>query len=192
MVLDLTDSPLKGNPQAEIAIVEFADYECEYCRWYMAHVFKKLETEFINTGAVRYGVVTVHSSFPLVAPAAICADKQQRFWEVRSAFYANHIKRRSDILDIVAKSGINVQLFNVCWNSAAALAKVDENMQRAKEAGFSSAPMFLIGTLATESKLSVVVTIHEGILEVFEKALSFVRDTQLGKARRAKRIQMAA
>jgi protein-disulfide isomerase len=72
-----------------VAVVEFTDFECPYCKRHATEVFPQLKKELIDTGKIRY--VSMH--FPLdmhqnavrMAREAECATE---FWAARDDLFA--------------------------------------------------------------------------------------------------------
>ena len=52
--LTLRDSPVLGSPDAPLTLVEFADYQCPFCRRFHMTVFDEIKKNFIDTGKLRY------------------------------------------------------------------------------------------------------------------------------------------
>lgn len=85
--------PALGNASARFAIVEFSDYQCEFCGEYFSRTFRSLVEKYVNSGQFRYFV----GSFPLpahprarsAAEAARCAQRAGKFWEVHEALFSN-------------------------------------------------------------------------------------------------------
>ena len=77
-------SPVLGNPDGDVVIVEFFDYRCPYC--------KKVADELLETVEKDGGVRLVMKEFPILGPdsiyaarAALAADKQGRYKEFHFA-----------------------------------------------------------------------------------------------------------
>ena len=71
-------SPVLGNPDGDVVIVEFFDYRCPYC--------KKVADALLETVEKDGGVRLVMKEFPILGPdsiyaarAALAADKQGRY-----------------------------------------------------------------------------------------------------------------
>ena len=48
-----TIAPL-GNPEAKVALIEFADYQCPFCQRFHAQSFGSIKSRFIDSGKVMY------------------------------------------------------------------------------------------------------------------------------------------
>ena len=57
-------SPLLGDPNAKITIVEFGDYQCTYCHLFHENTKDALLQQYVNTGKVNF----VFRDFPLNGP----------------------------------------------------------------------------------------------------------------------------
>jgi protein-disulfide isomerase/uncharacterized membrane protein len=88
VVLSRQDIPIKGDPNAQIYVVEFADYQCSHCQ-----LATKMLDEFMkkNPKKMRLG----YRSFPLqmhqwakkAAIAAEAAGEQGKFWEMHDYIF---------------------------------------------------------------------------------------------------------
>jgi len=85
-----------GDPAARVAVVEFSDFGCGYCRRFHETTFPVLDQEFVSTGKVRWKYVPFSiGMFPNGAEAALageCAGAQDRFLEMKGLLY----ERQSD------------------------------------------------------------------------------------------------
>lgn len=81
-----------GSKDANIVLMEFSEFDCEYCAKFANETFPKIRSEYINDGKVRF----VFRDFPLAqedsksyqaANAARCAEEQDSFWEFREKIF---------------------------------------------------------------------------------------------------------
>src|SRR5262245_22102200 len=79
----------------DVALVEFADYQCPYCARHAVQTFPDIKTKLIDQGMVRY----VFINFPLTqihpfafkaAEAAECAAGQNKYWEMHERLFAHN------------------------------------------------------------------------------------------------------
>ena len=63
------DDAILGDPNAEITIIEFSDYQCPFCRKFWTETLPLIKSEYIDTGKARL----VYRDFPLTSlhPVAV-------------------------------------------------------------------------------------------------------------------------
>lgn len=88
----LGKGPILGSPGAPVTIVEFADFQCSFCRKFWAETFPKLKETYIKKGQLRF----VYRHFAILgkfsvqaAQAAECAGEQGKFWEYHDKLFTN-------------------------------------------------------------------------------------------------------
>jgi protein-disulfide isomerase len=52
--MNLQGLPMLGAKSAPVTMVEFADYQCPFCRQFHVQTFAELKKNFIDTGKVRF------------------------------------------------------------------------------------------------------------------------------------------
>jgi uncharacterized membrane protein/protein-disulfide isomerase len=118
-----------GAEAPELVIVEYSDYECPFCR--KAHeVIRQVVRE--RKGWLRLVHVHVpldHSCNPMLrkpfhrhacdcARAAICADRQNRFWVMNDALFVRRCGLDAGGLAMLAeKLGLDVPVFRTCMKA---------------------------------------------------------------------------
>lgn len=148
----------KGNKNASITLIEFADYQCPFCARFSRETLPQIERDYIATGKVKY----VFSHFPLenhhpdsfkAAVAAECAGEQRKFWEMHSRLfslqdtqYFNDWPRHAEML------ALDSTQFMRCLDSQATSSKVRTDLANGKNGGVKVTPTFFIGF--TESNVS--------------------------------------
>jgi len=146
-------SPIMGNQNAPITIVEWGDYQCTFC--YKFHQSGKdiLIEEYINTRKINF----VFRDFPLNGPdsvlaaqASYCADDQGKYWEYHDEIYKNWAGERTgwvtrQSLDQFANTiGLNLVQFNKCLDDKKYEKRVLENEKFGVKIGIKATPSFLI------------------------------------------------
>jgi len=146
-------STMLGNPNAEITIVEFGDYQCTFCYKFHDETMKKINQEYIKTANVNF----IYKDFPLngeqsilASEASYCAQKQNKFWEYHDTLYNNWGGENTgwiteNILQEFARDvGLNLDEFSQCLENSEFRQKVLDNEQFAREIGINATPSFLI------------------------------------------------
>ncbi len=146
-------SPILGEPNALITIIEWGDYQCTFCYRFHQSSLEVLKTDYIDTGKVKL----VFKDFPLNGPdsilgaqASYCADDQGKYWDFHDELYQNWAGERTgwisrDALDKFAINvGLKLETFNACLDEKKYLQRVLDSYDFGQEIGIDATPSFLI------------------------------------------------
>jgi protein-disulfide isomerase len=171
-----------GNKDANITVIEFADYRCPFCHKFHQETFDKLVTNFINTGKAKYlfkdFVVNDRGEYKGSMQAAVashCAAEQDKYWEYLKEIYKNFKPEPQQwvTLDSLVQFANNVQIqdiekFKSCVESNKYQNQIQESGSLAKQLGITGTPSFVV------LKNDKIETTFPGALpyEYFEKTLN--------------------
>jgi protein-disulfide isomerase len=155
-VLRDPDIPVAGNPDGDITIVEFFDFQCPYC--------KKLAPE-LNAAVKQDGKVRlVHKDWPILGPVSVYASRlvmatkyQNKFIEAHDALIGLSVKlTESGARDCLAKAGIDVDraIADLQANQQAIVATLKRTDEQATAFGFNGTPAFIIGKFRVPGPLT--------------------------------------
>jgi protein-disulfide isomerase len=147
--VDVSPDPLrvKGNPDAPVTIVEFADFQCPYCGSVQPALKTVLEK---YQGKVRFGfrdfpLRQIHPQAQLAAEASRCAGEQGKFWEYHDLLYANQTRLdQASLTDQARTAGVDVERFGTCLTSGKFKAQIESDLQAGTISGVSGTPAFYI------------------------------------------------
>ena len=166
-----------GAENPNLTIVEFSDYLCPYCR--RAHTFQREQVQ-ANSSKLRL----VHRHFPLdnacnplvttpfhvdaclLARAAECAGKQDKFWEMNDLLFEIETLNGASMQEKVESASVKLNLnrgdFMSCMTSKEVQEKLRQDIDAGLELGIQGTPSFVVDS-----------TVHVGTIpqEVIEKAL---------------------
>lgn len=102
--IEIGEAPTRGPENAQITIIEFADFECPYCARLSLTLDKlmKMYPDQIRLVFKNYPLRN-HRRAPLAHEAALAAQAQGKFWEMHDLLYANPSRLRYD--DLLAYAG---------------------------------------------------------------------------------------
>lgn len=122
-----TAQPTKGDPDAPVTIIEFAEFYCPFCARYLWETYPEIESEYIRKGLVNYEFrnLVVHGKAALLAAVAgECAHEQGRFWELHDRLFEAVFPGRNvsqlkqlgldDLKEIAVAVGLDTGSFNRC------------------------------------------------------------------------------
>jgi protein-disulfide isomerase len=172
--IDIGGAPFIGSNDAPITIVEFTDYQCPYCKQFFTQTFPWLSKAYIESGQVRFVVMNFplaeqHKDAGRAANAAVCAQRQDHFWEMHDHMQANPDSLLMDSLLAYAKQvGMDADSFRVCIESEATNEAVLKARALAAEKGVQVTPTFVVGR-TTPAGVDGVIIRGAVPLGVFEK-----------------------
>ncbi len=140
-------SPVIGNPDGDVTIVEFFDYRCGYCK----RVFPTIQTLLKEDGNIRY----VLKEYPILGPDSLVASQASlAVWEQEPekylAFHSALMKVRGQlsdtkILSVAKKLGLDTDAIRKGMEGLVVRGELNKNMELAESLGISGTPAFIIG-----------------------------------------------
>lgn len=145
-----------GNPDAEVTIVEFSEYQCPFCRISAFNVKPHLQ-EFKKD--VRYFFVNypldnacndqmdrpMHPFACMAAKAAVCAQKRGDFWSFHDDLFRNQRGMDAEtILGLAEKRGWDRGEFEACIDDPETDARVKAELAAGRKAFVTGTPTFYL------------------------------------------------
>ncbi|MEP6574874.1 MAG: thioredoxin domain-containing protein [Nitrososphaerota archaeon] len=147
-------SPVFGNKSAPVTIVEFGDFQCQFCGRFAKQTEPSLNTTYFQTGKVNlvFKHFVTHGSDSLSAAiASQCANDQGKFWNFYKVLYNNQGEENSGWANLenlkkfaAGIPGMNTQEFNSCLDSQKYKPFVENDIKFAIASGFQGTPTFII------------------------------------------------
>jgi protein-disulfide isomerase len=138
---------VRGNADAPVTIVEFADFQCPYCRKAEA-TLNQLLTKYDGRVKLAYRdfpLSQIHDHAELAAEASHCALSQGKFWEMHDAMFADGAKLDEPaLIKSAGLLGMDQSSFESCLESGKYKATVQRDITAASQAGVEATPAFFI------------------------------------------------
>lgn len=156
--VSIDDDPILGDANAKVTIVEFSDYQCEFCRIFWKNTFPQLRQHYIDTGKVRLVYrdfpQSVHPEATIAAIAAECAADQGKYWEYHDKVFSEQDRRgkerevvrfrANDLKRWAAEIGLEATEFNRCLDLSKHKREVAADRSAGADAGVNGTPAFFI------------------------------------------------
>jgi protein-disulfide isomerase len=134
-----------GNPDGDVTVVEFFDYNCGFCKRALPDVVKLVD----NDDKVRF----VFKELPIfgeesegAAKAALAAGKQGKYFEMHQKLFSDPGKADKDkALKIAQEIGLDVPQLEKDMESPEVQKALDEAKDLAQKLGLQGTPLYLIG-----------------------------------------------
>jgi len=153
------DEAFRGETDAPVAIIEYADFECPYCGQYEREVYPQISTDYVQTGKVRY----LYRDLPLpmhphalgAARAARCAGEQGKFWEMHDSLFAKQNAIRDvDMPGRAQEVGLDTGTFSECLSSDRYTDEINKSAAEAQKMGIEGTPTFFIGKIDPKGEVT--------------------------------------
>lgn len=139
--------PARGSSaENAVVIVEFADYECAYCRL-LEREWTTVFRESKRPVALIWRDLPIISDKPqaILAPLAVrCAGEQGKFWGMHDAILAATDVSYSGLKSLARTLALDGTRFEACLTSGRHLEDLRADRQLAEEYHITAAPTFFI------------------------------------------------
>jgi protein-disulfide isomerase len=143
-------SPVKGDPDAKVTIVEFFDPACETCRAFYPFVEQMLEA---NPGRIRLVLryTPFHDGSDYVVKVLEAAREQGKYWEVLEAAFASQPAWASHrhpqpekIWQYLGKTGLDFEQARADMHSSVITGRIRQDMSDARQLKVSKTPSYFV------------------------------------------------
>ena len=156
-VLPDPDNPVFGNSDGDIAIVEWFDFNCPYCR--------KLEPELRQVVQDDGKVRLVLKDWPILGPVSVAAARialackyQDKYMQAHDALIGVSSRLTEPRIDEILKdAGIDLDRakHDLVANGKAIDAMLARNNAQAEALGFRGTPSFIVGKFRVPGALTI-------------------------------------
>lgn len=134
-----------GNPDGDVTVVEFFDYQCGFCKRSFGPLMETIEAD----GNIKL----ILKEFPILGPesvtashAAIAAMRQGKYFELHQALLRNKGELSDDkLMRIASSAGVDVERLKRDMADPKIEELVDRNYELARALSIKGTPAFIIG-----------------------------------------------
>jgi len=152
--IDLDDRPARGPDDAKVTIVEYSDFQCPFCSRGYQILEEQVMPEYEGKVRLYFKHLPLKSIHPWAESAALateCAEQQSSdgFWKMYHAIFKgqrdlNQDNLKEKVTQFAKEAGLDETEFGKCFESKAALAQVEKDLEEAAAVGANSTPTFFI------------------------------------------------
>lgn len=139
-------SHIAGNPEGDITIVEFYDYNCGYCKQVPNDLARLLE-EDDNIRVIFKELPILAESSKYASVAVMASQKQGKFMDFHSALMQNRRQLTEElVLEIARDAGVDESKLLADMADPEIEANIRKNQYLVQNIGISGTPGFVIGS----------------------------------------------
>ncbi len=150
--------PPKGDPNAKVTVIEFADFRCPFCEQWFQNVEPSLIKDYVDTGKVKFyfrNYAFLGPASTVAANAGECANEQNQFWAFHDYMY-QHQPDETDtsmytvdnLSKIAGGLGMDQSQFQSCLSSKKYDSNVSKDLSEGSTAGVSGTPTTFVNGIA--------------------------------------------
>ncbi|AJE49449.1 MULTISPECIES: DsbA family protein [Rhodobacterales] len=139
------NAPVLGNPDGDVTVIEFFDYNCPYCRRAMPEVLALLEAD--------PNVRLVYREWPILGDGSVFATKAALASRLQGKYEAFHWAlmgmngraEEASVLRIAQEVGLDIERLQTDMERPEIEEHIATSMRLTQSLGFSGTPSFVIG-----------------------------------------------
>ena len=142
----LADTPVKGNPEADVKLVEFADFQCPHCRM-VVPIMDEVSKKYGDKIAFYYKHFPLpsHPQAMLAAQASEAAHRQGKFWPMHAMIFENQESlSKAKLRSFAQELGLNMDKFNKDFESSEVATHVTQQRAEGETAQIDGTPSLFI------------------------------------------------
>ncbi|OGG11838.1 hypothetical protein A2Z00_01505 [Candidatus Gottesmanbacteria bacterium RBG_13_45_10] len=158
VAIDTGHFPVKGNQNAKVTVIEFADYRCPFCERFYTNVELPIIKEYVDSGKVKFAFrqyAFLGQPSVVAANAAECANEQDKFWEMHEYLYKNQppesdtsMYNTDKLTEAAGSLGMDTNKFRSCLSANKYDKNVTADFNAGQQAGVNGTPStFVNGVL---------------------------------------------
>ena len=173
-------SPVLGELDAPVTLVEFGDYQCHFCNVFFHSTKEDILKEYVETGKVKI----IFKDFNIIGPDSVnashgahCAADQGLFWEYHDILYSNWTGENNgwasleNLTKFAKEAKLDVQTWSDCIDAGTHSQRILASNENARSLELTGTPaFFVIGPDGETTKISGARP-FETFEQAFEKEL---------------------
>ncbi len=146
------EAHVKGNPEAEVVLVEYSDFQCPACAQFAPYIKDIMEEHGDNLRFEyrHFPLINIHPQAVPAAKAAEAAGVQGKFFEMHDKLFENQNtwSKSSNPTGLfrqyAEEIGLDMDLFNRHMGSSIIADAINESFNDARGRGFTGTPTLLL------------------------------------------------
>jgi protein-disulfide isomerase len=149
----------KSSGRGLVAVVEFSDYQCPFCRQYARDVLPAVRRAYLESGKIRYvsfefPMEGIHNNAMKASLASECAARQGVYWKMHDRLFLRSMDGDSTPDDMADGVDLDQGAFRTCVTGDA-MTMVRADLAEGKRLGVTGTPSFFVGSVAADGSITL-------------------------------------
>ena len=167
-------SPILGNIDAKITLVEFGDYQCHFCNVFFHSTEHKILQQYVETDKVKI----IFKDYTIIGPDSVsashgahCANEQGFFWEYHDILFSNWEGENNgwaspeNLINFAQEINLDLEQWAECMDNETHLKIIVASSDDARSLELTGTPAFFV--IGPDEKVTKLFGAQP--YEVFEK-----------------------
>ena len=167
-------SPILGDPNAPVTLIEFGDYQCHFCNVFFHSTEGEILKNYVETGKVKM----IFKDYNIIGPDSVnashgahCANDQDLFWEYHDILYFNWTGENNgwasseNLGKFAQEIGLDMDVWSKCMLNGIHSQTILASNEDAKSLELTGTPAFFV--IGPDGKTTKLFGAQP--LETFEK-----------------------
>lgn len=167
-------SPILGDTNAKITLVEFGDYQCHFCNVFFHSTEGDILKNYVETGKIKM----IFKDYNIIGPDSVnashgthCANDQGMFWEYHDILYSNWTGENNgwasseNLLKFAQEIGLDIDEWSECMIDGPHSQTIVASNEDARSLELTGTPAFFV--IGPDGKTTRLIGAQP--FEVFEK-----------------------
>ena len=146
-------SPILGNANAPVTLIEFGDYQCHFCNVFFHSTEDDILKKYVETGKVKM----IFKDYNIIGPDSVnashgahCANDQGLFWEYHDILYSNWTGENNgwasseNLGKFAQEIGLDIDVWSECMLNEIHSQTILESNEDAKSLELTGTPAFFV------------------------------------------------
>lgn len=150
----IDDDPYLGDKgKVKVAVVEFSDFQCSYCKRHSDEVFPLIKSEYIDTDKIIYvfrdyqffGGLSIDAAMGGQCLYELTGKDSSKYSEYHAGIFG--LTSKDAITTLAKKLGVNESKFTSCMDANKYSEEISKDQTDGTTAGVKGTPGFVVGVL---------------------------------------------
>jgi protein-disulfide isomerase len=173
-------SPILGDINAKITLVEFGDYQCHFCNVFFHSTEHKILQQYVETGKVKI----IFKDYTIIGPDSVqashgthCASEQGLFWEYHDILFSNWAGEnngwasKENLFNFAQEINLDLEQWAECMDNETHLKTIVASTDDARSLELTGTPAFFVIGQDEEITKLIGAQPYETFEKIFDEEL---------------------
>ena len=158
------ESPIEGNPNGSVIVVDFFDYQCSHCKG-LSQTLHDLAKHDADVMVVFKELPIFGDSSEFASKAALAAAKQNKYLALHARLMALGALTEAEVLESARQLGLDMNKLKQDMKSKAVVGEIKHNLALSQALGIDGTPTLIITKNGKSMKAGKILIIPGALSE---------------------------